>query len=41
MSLAEKQAQALRDLAVNVAKAKGVITAPDQPNQPDKWSISE
>jgi hypothetical protein len=29
MSLAEKQALALRDLAVNVAKAKGVITAPD------------
>jgi hypothetical protein len=29
MSLAEKQALALRDLAVTVAKAKGVITAPD------------
>jgi hypothetical protein len=29
MSLAEKQALALRDLAVIVAKAKGVIIAPD------------
>jgi hypothetical protein len=30
MSLAEKQALALRDLAVIVAKAKGVISGPDQ-----------
>ena len=29
MSMAEKQALALRDLAVIVAKAKGVIIAPD------------
>jgi hypothetical protein len=29
MSLAEKQALALRDLAVIVAKAKGVIVPPD------------
>jgi hypothetical protein len=29
MSLAEKQALALRDLAVMVAKAKGVISGPD------------
>jgi hypothetical protein len=29
MSLAEKQALALRDLAVIVAKAKGVISGPD------------
>jgi hypothetical protein len=29
MSQAEKQALALRDLALIVAKAKGVITAPD------------
>jgi len=29
MSLAEKQALALRDLAVLVAKAKGVIVPPD------------
>jgi hypothetical protein len=29
MSLAEKQALALRDLAVNVAKTKGIVTAPD------------
>jgi hypothetical protein len=31
MSLAEKQALALRDLAVNVAKAKGVIISTNQP----------
>jgi hypothetical protein len=30
MSQAEKQALALRDLAVIVAKAKGASTAPDQ-----------
>jgi hypothetical protein len=29
MSLAEKQALALRDLAVIVAKARGVISSPD------------
>src|ERR1700677_148710 len=29
MSLAEKQALVLRNLAVNVAKAKGVLTAPN------------
>jgi hypothetical protein len=31
MSLAEKQALALRDLAVMVAKAKGVIISTNQP----------
>ena len=30
MSQAEKQALVLRDLAMIVAKAKGVVTAPDQ-----------
>jgi hypothetical protein len=29
MSLAENQALSLRDLALNVVKAKGAITAPD------------
>jgi hypothetical protein len=33
MSLAEKQALALRDLAVTVAKAKGVTTSLDRPGQ--------
>jgi hypothetical protein len=33
MSLAEKQALALRDLAVAVAKAKGVTTSLDRPVQ--------